>query len=215
MQQMTPPQGRLFPDTPKQQSAPRFASNAPQGAQAYEPQLRMQQTGSVPVMTMPRYATGQLQALHGAQPVTQMPPMSSLPTVSVYQAMQAQPVNIPQTALEGTPIMVHTVQGAPVVVTKEEMERALASLEDAIADLFPAGSADQTGSLLTDQRQEEAARRAADAIGRAQAALESGLTPDAILTDAEEALDALGELTGRCAREEIVSRIFSRFCVGK
>ena len=131
MQQMTPPQGRLFPDTPKQQSAPRFASNAPQGAQAYEPQLRMQQTGSVPVMTMPRYATGQLQALHGSQPVTQMPPMSSLPTVSVYQAMQAQPVNIPQTALEGTPIMVHTVQGAPVVVTKEEMERALASLEEA------------------------------------------------------------------------------------
>lgn len=131
MQQMTPPQGRLFPDTPKQQSARRFASNAPQGAQAYEPQLRMQQTGSVPVMTMPRYATGQLQALHGAQPVTQMPPMSSLPTVSVYQAMQAQPVNIPQTALEGSPIMVHTVQGAPVVVTKEEMERALASLEEA------------------------------------------------------------------------------------
>lgn len=131
MQQMTPPQGRLFPDNPSQQSAPRFASNAPQGAQAYEPQLRMQQTGSVPVMTMPRYATGQLQALHGSQPATQMPPMSSLPTVSVYQAMQAQPVNIPQTALEGTPIMVHTVQGAPVVVTKEEMERALASLEEA------------------------------------------------------------------------------------
>ena len=31
----------------------------------------------------------------------------------------------------------------------------------------------------------------------------------------KEALDALGELTGRTAREEIVSRIFSRFCVGK
>ena len=30
-----------------------------------------------------------------------------------------------------------------------------------------------------------------------------------------QALDALGELTGRTAREEIVSRIFSRFCVGK
>ena len=35
------------------------------------------------------------------------------------------------------------------------------------------------------------------------------------LTDAEEALDALGELTGRTAREEIVQQIFSRFCVGK
>jgi tRNA U34 5-carboxymethylaminomethyl modifying GTPase MnmE/TrmE len=33
--------------------------------------------------------------------------------------------------------------------------------------------------------------------------------------DAEEALEALGELTGRTAKEEIVGRIFSRFCVGK
>ena len=33
--------------------------------------------------------------------------------------------------------------------------------------------------------------------------------------DVEEALDALGQLTGRTAREEIVSGIFSRFCVGK
>ena len=34
-------------------------------------------------------------------------------------------------------------------------------------------------------------------------------------TSTGEALDALGELTGRTAKEEIVSRIFSRFCVGK
>ena len=46
-------------------------------------------------------------------------------------------------------------------------------------------------------------------------ALDAGFTPDAVLTDVEEALDALGQLTGRTAREEIVSGIFSRFCVGK
>jgi len=91
----------------------------------------------------------------------------------------------------------------------------LRELEEAVSALFPAGDPRESGSLLTDQRQEEAARRAADAIGRAQEAMEAGLTPDAILTDVEEALDALGELTGRSAREEIVSRIFSRFCVGK
>ena len=88
-------------------------------------------------------------------------------------------------------------------------------LEDVIAELYPAGSPSQTGSLLTDQRQEEAASRARDAVRRAKAALEGGLTPDAVLTDAEEALEALGELTGRTAREEIISRIFERFCVGK
>ena len=89
----------------------------------------------------------------------------------------------------------------------------LDDLEAAVAALFPAGEGG--GSLLTDQRQEEAARRARDAVRRAADALAAGVTPDAVLTDVEEALDALGELTGRTAREEIVSRIFSRFCVGK
>ena len=46
-------------------------------------------------------------------------------------------------------------------------------------------------------------------------ALDSGLTPDAVLTDAEEALESIGELTGRTAKEEIVGAVFSRFCVGK
>ena len=91
----------------------------------------------------------------------------------------------------------------------------LDKLENAVAALFPAGDPGEAGSLLTDQRQEEAADRARAAVRRALEALENGLTPDAVLTDAEEALDAIGELTGRTAKEEIVGRIFSRFCVGK
>ena len=96
-------------------------------------------------------------------------------------------------------------------VTGQGLDR----LEEAVAALFPAGDPGEAGSLLTDQRQEDAARRALDAVRRGRAALEGGLTPDAVLTDAEEALDAIGELTGRTAKEEIVERIFSRFCVGK
>ena len=96
-------------------------------------------------------------------------------------------------------------------VTGQGLDR----LEEAVAALFPAGDPGEAGSLLTDQRQEEAADRARAAVRRALEALENGLTPDAALTDAEEALDAIGELTGRTAKEEIVERIFSRFCVGK
>ena len=88
------------------------------------------------------------------------------------------------------------------------------SLERAVERLFPEGDIPD-GSILTNARQQEAAQRAREAVRRALEALESGLTPDAVLTDAEEALDALGELTGRTAREEIVQQIFSRFCVGK
>ena len=57
--------------------------------------------------------------------------------------------------------------------------------------------------------------RALDAVTAARQALESGMTPDVVLTDAEEAMEALGELTGRTVREDLVETIFSRFCVGK
>ena len=41
------------------------------------------------------------------------------------------------------------------------------------------------------------------------------MPPDVVLTDVEEALTYLGELTGRVVREDITSQIFQRFCVGK
>ena len=45
--------------------------------------------------------------------------------------------------------------------------------------------------------------------------METGCTPDIVLTEAEAAMSALGELTGRSIREDVTNRIFSRFCVGK
>ena len=104
---------------------------------------------------------------------------------------------------------------AAVVSLSSVTGEGLEDLGNAVAARGPAGDPGEAGSLLTDRRQEDAARRALDAVRRALEALETGMTPDAVLTDAEEALDALGELTGRTAKEEIVSRIFSRFCVGK
>ncbi len=71
------------------------------------------------------------------------------------------------------------------------------------------------GSILTNTRQAEAVGRAAEAMGRALEAMEAGITPDAVLTELEAALEALGELTGRTVREDITNRIFERFCVGK
>ena len=64
-------------------------------------------------------------------------------------------------------------------------------------------------------RQAQAAQRALEGVRRAREALELGVTPDALLTDVEEALSALGELTGQSVREDVTARIFQRFCVGK
>ena len=87
------------------------------------------------------------------------------------------------------------------------------ALEAAIRKLYPAPKGDT--SLVTNARQADAIRRALESVRAAKDALESGMTPDVVLTEVEQAENALGELTGRTAREDMVARIFERFCVGK
>lgn len=84
----------------------------------------------------------------------------------------------------------------------------------AVEELF-AGGETPRGELLTNARQAESAQRALVAVRRAEQALRSGLSPDAVLTDAEEALEALAEFSGKRVRDDLVATIFSRFCVGK
>ena len=94
----------------------------------------------------------------------------------------------------------------------EELEEAMRTLAE---EFFPRAQEESYGQLLTNQRQIEAAELACHCVRRAREALEAGVTPDALLTDVEEALSALGELTGQSVREDVTDRIFSKFCVGK
>ena len=82
-------------------------------------------------------------------------------------------------------------------------------------DLMFAGSAPCDGSVLTNPRQYDAISRALSGMETALCGLKMGLTPDAVLTDIEEAMYAMGEVTGATVREDITNRIFERFCVGK
>ncbi|NCB62457.1 MAG: tRNA uridine-5-carboxymethylaminomethyl(34) synthesis GTPase MnmE [Clostridia bacterium] len=104
---------------------------------------------------------------------------------------------------------------APEVVSVSAKTGAgLDDLTAAVTALFPAGEG-EAGAMLTNARQAEAAERAREAVRASREALAQGVTPDAVLTDAEGAMSALAELTGRSIREDVVSRIFARFCVGK
>ena len=84
-----------------------------------------------------------------------------------------------------------------------------------LVDTLFAGDAPCDGTILTNARQQDAIRRAHEAILRSLKGLRLGLTPDAVLTDIEEAMEAMGEVTGATVREDITARIFERFCVGK
>ena len=86
-------------------------------------------------------------------------------------------------------------------------------LEKEIARLFPLGTEASESEMLSNVRQYECLVAANEELSHALANL--GLTPDALLSDIERAIDALGEMTGKTVSEEITENIFSRFCVGK
>ena len=105
--------------------------------------------------------------------------------------------------------------GDEVCIISATERSGLDVLSDKIKRLFSLQGLSCDGSLVTNPRHAHALRQAAQASERAWTALESGLTPDVAVTDVEAAINALGELTGQTASEEILHRIFERFCVGK
>ena len=82
--------------------------------------------------------------------------------------------------------------------------------------LFTDGALDvRQDAVLSNARQHASAMRAKEAVGRAVSALRGGYPIDLCCTDAEDAMSALCEIDGREVSEDIVSEIFSHFCVGK
>lgn len=91
----------------------------------------------------------------------------------------------------------------------------LNKLLDLIPKTIGFGDGAFDGALITNARQAAALARAAERCEAALYAAQSGMTPDAVVMDAEGAIAALGEITGETVTEAVVSRIFSDFCVGK
>ena len=89
------------------------------------------------------------------------------------------------------------------------------AIEAEIIKLFPEHASMPIGEILTNERQEEALSRARYSLNHAVNAIDDGVTPDAVLTEIEAALTAIGEVTGKTMRDDVISRIFDRFCVGK
>lgn len=102
----------------------------------------------------------------------------------------------------------------PVVELSSMTGEGLEKLAEVIKTLFPMPDA-PAGEILTNARQAETVDRALAALTAAYDALLQGCTPDIVLTEAEGAMSALGELSGKTVREDVTNRIFERFCVGK
>lgn len=84
-----------------------------------------------------------------------------------------------------------------------------------VRSLLGADRFNPADARLATERQHQCCTRALEALLQANEALDAGVTLDAVTVCAQDAVDALLELTGEKASEAIVDALFAQFCVGK
>jgi len=95
--------------------------------------------------------------------------------------------------------------------------RGFDELCDAIHDRLTSDLdiSDDSALVIENTRQKENLDRAALALRRASDTVQQSLPLDIVSMDIQEALEALGEITGEVTTDDILERIFGSFCVGK
>jgi tRNA modification GTPase len=104
------------------------------------------------------------------------------------------------------------VLGCTKVSAKEE--RGLVELEQAIGGFLKNGaefSPDQ--GMITRLHQKDSLRRGIEALKRLESNYDE--SPEFMSIDMDEALSALGEITGETTPDEVLGHIFNSFCIGK
>jgi tRNA modification GTPase len=85
----------------------------------------------------------------------------------------------------------------------------------AILEPFGAVDAERVGLLVTDSRHYDLLRRTQSSVESALELLTEKAGEELVLVHLHNALRFLGEITGETTTEEILSEIFSTFCIGK
>ena len=96
------------------------------------------------------------------------------------------------------------------VATEVGIDQLLRRLDQLVRDRFAAAE----GSLVN-ARQQQAVLACAGALSAALASIDCGHAEEIIVVDLYRAATALGLLTGAITNEEIVTEIFTKFCIGK
>ena len=91
----------------------------------------------------------------------------------------------------------------------EELEEAL--YHNSISEDVPS----LEESWLTNLRQQAAAEKASESLKIAQNLLQQRTGEEFVAAELRRALNALGEIVGQTTADDLLSRVFAEFCIGK
>lgn len=111
---------------------------------------------------------------------------------------------------------IQKITDSPIVTISVLKKQNMIGLEEAIKSLFLQGITDSKSEVMvTNQRQNDLLRKAKQSLIEAIEAINDNMPLDLVQIDLKEAWDSLGEITGDIAPDELITQLFSKFCLGK
>ncbi len=87
-------------------------------------------------------------------------------------------------------------------------------IKETLYDMFSAGDIETSDLLITNERHLDCLKRAKQQLSEAISAC-GATTLDVVTNATKQAWETLGEITGTSTNEDIINRIYSKFCLGK
>jgi len=103
----------------------------------------------------------------------------------------------------------------PMIEVSAKTGYGVEELRSAILDGLAGSSRNPEGILITNLRHCRNLEETEKSLGKGAAALREGISEEFALVDLHAGLRKLGEITGETHVEDILTEIFSRFCIGK
>lgn len=102
-----------------------------------------------------------------------------------------------------------------VIYISAKEHRNIEELKTKLVKLFDARTVNTTETIVTNARHAEALKKANHALYKVLSGLDSNMPGDLLAVEIRYALDELGAITGEVSNEDLLSNIFSKFCIGK
>ncbi|MFQ5788560.1 MAG: tRNA uridine-5-carboxymethylaminomethyl(34) synthesis GTPase MnmE, partial [Thermodesulfobacteriota bacterium] len=104
-----------------------------------------------------------------------------------------------------------------IVKTSAKIGTGIEQLKKAIHQKLLDGRTQREGAevIISELRHKVALQKTKEGIIFFLNSLEKGASPEFLAVDLRYAMDSLGEITGEITTEDVLGRIFSKFCIGK
>ena len=105
--------------------------------------------------------------------------------------------------------------GAKLIPVSAKCGKGLDELKEAIASALGFSETETEGFLLTDARHFDLLKRAEAEVINSMDLIKEGKSEEIVLVGLHNAMKYLGEIVGETTTDDILTRIFSTFCIGK